>query len=299
MNKMELVAIDVLISRKLEIPNFQRFKDADKIAAIVAYQSQYFAENGGQFNFYGAICVNVYSETGYILDGQHRYYAALELYKLHGQFKLNVQTQRVESLEEMYKNFKVINLNTLMPDIPPESRDVCEEVFYHYKHRFGAMLSPLPNCRRPKLWEKKFIEFIGSIFSLNPFVTAGEIIETIDAINVAENIEGSYAVGTIKKAKEAGCYLGFISLSPPMGVKTKIPSTLRLLVWQKRFNTFDGECICCARSLRYEEFHCGHVVAEAKGGKCQLDNLEPICAQCNTSMGTQNLYTFKEKHFSQ
>ena len=57
-------------------------------------------------------------------------------------------------------------------------------------------------------------------------------------------------------------------------------------------------CLCCERTtIRQLEFHCGHVIAEAHGGTTTVDNLRPICAQCNLSMGTQNLFEFKAKHF--
>jgi len=46
------------------------------------------------------------------------------------------------------------------------------------------------------------------------------------------------------------------------------------------------------------EFHCAHIISEKNGGATTLDNLMPICAQCNTSMRTQNLYDFRNKYFT-
>ena len=40
-------------------------------------------------------------------------------------------------------------------------------------------------------------------------------------------------------------------------------------------------------------FHCGHIQAEAHGGKLSVDNLKPICAGCNLSMGSENMIDFK------
>ena len=37
-------------------------------------------------------------------------------------------------------------------------------------------------------------------------------------------------------------------------------------------------------------FHCGHIIAEAKGGETIVSNLKPICQNCNSSMGTTNNY---------
>jgi hypothetical protein len=44
-------------------------------------------------------------------------------------------------------------------------------------------------------------------------------------------------------------------------------------------------------------FHAGHIISDKDGGLPVVDNLIPICATCNTSMGSINLYTFKEKYF--
>jgi 5-methylcytosine-specific restriction endonuclease McrA len=46
------------------------------------------------------------------------------------------------------------------------------------------------------------------------------------------------------------------------------------------------------------EFHCAHIISEKNGGTTTLDNLMPICAQCNTSMRTQNLIDFRNKYFT-
>jgi 5-methylcytosine-specific restriction endonuclease McrA len=40
------------------------------------------------------------------------------------------------------------------------------------------------------------------------------------------------------------------------------------------------------------------VVPEAKGGPTTVENLRPICAQCNLCMGTSNLEEFKRKFFN-
>jgi len=44
------------------------------------------------------------------------------------------------------------------------------------------------------------------------------------------------------------------------------------------------------------DFHCGHVIAEAKGGETVIENLRPICKKCNLSMGTDNLNDFRKRY---
>ena len=77
--------------------------------------------------------------------------------------------------------------------------------------------------------------------------------------------------------------------------KKNIPSTVKRLVW----NTYIGEnigkykCYCCKLTdITQLSFHCGHVISEKNGGKINVDNLRPICQNCNSSMGTTNMNDF-------
>jgi hypothetical protein len=82
--------------------------------------------------------------------------------------------------------------------------------------------------------------------------------------------------------------------------KQRIPKTLKRAVWDTYVGVDKGTapCLCCERtSIRQLEFHCGHVISEARGGTTTVENMRPICAQCNLSMGTQNLFDFKARYF--
>lgn len=48
----------------------------------------------------------------------------------------------------------------------------------------------------------------------------------------------------------------------------------------------------CKNTVTVWDFHTGHNMPESKGGKLTIENLRPICAQCNTSMGDR--YTISE-----
>jgi hypothetical protein len=55
-------------------------------------------------------------------------------------------------------------------------------------------------------------------------------------------------------------------------------------------------CLCCEDTeISQFEFQCGHVIAETNGGEMIVDNLLPICAMCNNSMATEDLYVFQAK----
>jgi len=80
--------------------------------------------------------------------------------------------------------------------------------------------------------------------------------------------------------------------------KKAIPATLKRLVWNANVGEAVGKtkCLCCrVTDITQLSFHCGHVVAESRGGETVLSNLKPICQNCNSSMGTTNMEEFMNK----
>ena len=81
--------------------------------------------------------------------------------------------------------------------------------------------------------------------------------------------------------------------------KRQIPKMIRGEVWKRYIgNSVTGPCYCCKRELDvFDSWAAGHVVARFHGGSNTVSNLRPICISCNTSMGTENLYEFKETFY--
>jgi 5-methylcytosine-specific restriction endonuclease McrA len=78
--------------------------------------------------------------------------------------------------------------------------------------------------------------------------------------------------------------------------KIKITSKMKEDVWKKRNgNIMDGKCYVCNDDIKFNGFHCGHIIAVKNGGKTILSNLEPICMGCNLNMSTQNLNLYKDE----
>jgi len=81
--------------------------------------------------------------------------------------------------------------------------------------------------------------------------------------------------------------------------KAHIPKKVRTDVW----NTFIGphipihKCLCCLKTtICMTDFQVGHVLSENDGGNLSIDNLRPICASCNISMGTTNMKDYVVKY---
>lgn len=80
--------------------------------------------------------------------------------------------------------------------------------------------------------------------------------------------------------------------------KKAVPKVVKDLSWNKWIgeDVARTKCLCCGvNEIKMNSFHCGHVLAEANGGTTTVDNLRPICAACNLSMGTANLDDFKKQ----
>jgi len=68
-------------------------------------------------------------------------------------------------------------------------------------------------------------------------------------------------------------------------IDTRKPSkALKKQVFEKAL--VRGTCDTCGANITMGTFHVGHILARARGGLLELDNLIPLCASCNLRMGT-------------
>jgi hypothetical protein len=83
--------------------------------------------------------------------------------------------------------------------------------------------------------------------------------------------------------------------TPPKAIKVKkkrISPIIRFKVWEKYIgNKIKAKCFCCWENditpfTNNNTFHAGHILAESNGGEIELENLLPICQDCNKSMNT-------------
>ena len=74
-----------------------------------------------------------------------------------------------------------------------------------------------------------------------------------------------------------------------------IPAAVRHAVWIRTCGrVFESTCSCCQiNSINVFNFHCSHIKAKSKGGSNHVSNFIALCVDCNLSMGTNSLYSFK------
>jgi 5-methylcytosine-specific restriction endonuclease McrA len=81
--------------------------------------------------------------------------------------------------------------------------------------------------------------------------------------------------------------------------KQVIPKNIKVIVWNHYIgeNIIHHRCLCCKKVLiSNTSFHAGHVISEKAGGTHEINNLRPICASCNHSMGSENMVDFVIKY---
>ncbi len=73
--------------------------------------------------------------------------------------------------------------------------------------------------------------------------------------------------------------------------RCSVSAKVRYAVWRTHCGDFlDGQCFCCKKKISFEDWHCGHIIAHRNDGPITVENLRPICKQCNWSMGTRNMF---------
>jgi hypothetical protein len=115
------------------------------------------------------------------------------------------------------------------------------------------------------------------------------IIELVNVVQKLDTIESKMENVVIEEKKEK------------KSKKLTISKPKKIEVWNKYVTEEVGstKCYCCkTNKISQQSYSCGHVISEHHGGTLDVANLRPICAPCNSSMGTKNMVEFmKEQKF--
>jgi hypothetical protein len=65
-------------------------------------------------------------------------------------------------------------------------------------------------------------------------------------------------------------------------------------IWRKTNAGLDKVAcpVCSLELITKDSFSAGHILAAAKGGMMCIENIMPICSDCNVQMGSRHLYWF-------
>jgi len=332
-----LINIKDLLNQEIEIPNEQRLKLTKKVDDIITYQDLYFKKYNcfnfqGTINIHYCEETNKY----YLVDGQHRYFAIKDLVENH-KYKneyIILELIQVKTLGDLRENFNIINKNTKMPKFPQNlNKSVIEKVSFHLFEKYPNFWSDSSRPQKPNINQTHLQEGIAFLYKelnilLKKELTENELLKIILdknkeigkknllKLNILSRLKTKNKI--INKCEEAEFYLGIYThksnescygwiqdilndLKPIKKQirKQRIPPILKNKVWVKYIgDKIETNCLCCNKTIiSITSFHCGHIKAEANGGKLTIENLRPICGSCNSSMGTQNMKDYTNKFF--
>ena len=83
--------------------------------------------------------------------------------------------------------------------------------------------------------------------------------------------------------------------------KKSISKRLKTMIWNYRIGLCIGSVLCpsCGdQEITQSDFDCGHIIAESNRGSLNVNNLMPICRQCNLSMSSMDMNIFMIRQFN-
>ena len=99
-----------------------------------------------------------------MLDGQHRFAAAVALYENHNYKNENIliETVKVSTMEELKQNYKMINKNTELPEFPEEiDKNIPEKVAEMFFKKYPKVWKNTKTIKKPHINKNKFQEALG------------------------------------------------------------------------------------------------------------------------------------------
>lgn len=314
----------------IELPNIQRIRDESKVDEIVTYQRQNLL-NTGHCDFHGVINIHHCQETDrcFLVDGQHRFEALRKLSSTHN-VELFVEIEQVNSMDQLINNYNIINKNTPLPEFPESiDKNIPGEVAQFFKNKYPDMWSNSKNARRPHIYFNYFQEALGFLTEKLNIKTADELKEIVETKNVelsAWTIDNYPKSRTITESMMNKCareqlYLGLYAhesedyayqwvkdivfnktgeriAKPKKPRKANVPKGVKATIWDEYVGKDKRRalCICCCdREIEINSCEYGHIVSEKDGGQASVENLLPICGQCNRSMGAEHMGEYVQR----
>jgi len=317
---------------ELHLPVMQRELDQEWVSELQRRITQKYDKN--KYYDIGTIHVANLNNTFYIVDGQHRYMILDHLLNEMITLPVHVKLYELSKDEELHELFSCVNgskpskiySSTKTQYLLNSLRRYLTENYQEYLSKSSKPRCPNFNLQHliDNIVEKDFISILN-------ITTPEQIIRIIENLNTFYRRTSFDTWKTWKIKDTEGLVLKCYEKKPIkpfylsifnnyewidriifshqqqlsydqiphflINYRKNIHKSKRLAVWKKRHTTLDnGTCfVCHTKDLNFYDFECGHIVAVYWGGDTSLDNLEPICKECNLEMGVQNLLEFKQE----
>jgi 5-methylcytosine-specific restriction endonuclease McrA len=246
--------------------------------------------------YLGIIHCGIFDNNLYILDGQHRYLAYKRYYHdTNTKFTIPYITKICNSKDELKQYFRDLNNNFSLHEIILQDDDIdnAEVIKGHIKNKYPKHISKSSVPKYPNINLDQFANYIIQTYCTKKR-NESQIITLIENLNndMKTNLIYQNNNEHIEDAnKKNGFYLAYLFQNKRKG----IPKAVRDKLWDiENKDSLHGKCFTCNKELDYHTFHASHIISVKNGGSDNINNLKICCITCNLSMGTRNLYEFKE-----
>jgi hypothetical protein len=318
------------LQNHIKIPNWQRYLNHERILNIYNnFKEELQFELPTNLGLLTVCNCDENLKEWNLIDGQHRFMAMKLLYendKIDDIILINYIT--ISNQQEMDDIFRKINQSTpiLLPRVYSNKFNIFKHVAQELSSIYPGAFSVSDNPKRPHMNIQKLSEHLGLYFS---DIDQQLLIEKIKLLNLQyqnKNIDFFIYPGDSKDkieelrkqcmTKKQGCLLGLFKnyewikqlsqttheidyeheiMDKEKQKRKGLSKKIRTIIWDKHIgpNNRKGPCYTCNDLIDINNFDCGHIVSVKNGGEDTIDNLRPICRECNLSCGYKNLDDFK------
>ena len=316
--------VQLLKNNKLKKPTFQVDLDEDKIEEMIKSYRHHPEFLIFKNKIVIAVIITIYNKADYhynmyIVDGQHRIEMAKRIYEEdETNDYLNFCYFEIKIEKEMKKLFNEINKDSLKISKYISLDDFKQNLYNELKEYFIKNKSVYFADRIREVNKKYTIsEFLNILSDKKLFTKFSNIDELINELEQKNKLfcnkieykeyyneeplifykeeETNVRDGVIYTLKNNNFieYLLDDKVIPDHKYKrNKIMSPrLRMCVWNRWYgNSETGPCPICNKKIGVGKngFHCAHIISHANNGETSINNLRPLCADCNNDMGKLN-----------
>jgi 5-methylcytosine-specific restriction endonuclease McrA len=332
-NKVIKCKTSDVINWDVELPDIQRFRNDNKIEEIIKYQLNFYKTHS-LWNILGVINIHFCEDNNkyYLIDGQHRYEAIKQLYEKYSHnISLYIELIKVKTYDDLRDNYNLLNKNTKLPDLSENiDKSIPEEAMSKLMNKYSNMISDKSRSNRPHINFNFFQEALGILTEKLNLNKSNELLEIVEKYNTIlstrdrDTFPDSKRISDAmwKKCKDNLFFLGLYKfkqddyaykwvkeiynihsgkqLKTVKQTKKKIPKKVKTDCWDTWMGKQNrkGICKCCNKQeIDISDFQAGHILSEKNGGTVDIDNLIPLCSQCNLSMSSKNLDEYMAEYY--
>jgi hypothetical protein len=287
--------------RRPRVPLCNRDFIAERVAAFVTA----LRDSGGAAYLgvlHCAVVADAHVDELLVCDGQHRFLALRDCFVAHGlDARVPFVVKRCADAAALRAYYRDLNNVFISQDLVLEETDmvIAERFKAHLRDAFSGHVSHAARPRFPNVNADALTTLL--LKQVPAPRTYAAVRAHADALNshVGAVLQASWPKLYAAATKKQGLFLAFLFCKTDHEfARTALPAAVRNATWKRAFpGSTQGACGVCGCGIDVFSFHAGHIVAAARGGRATVDNLMPLCACCNTSMGTMNVHEFKARFF--